>query len=85
MLGFVENFNHNKFCRFCSNDRNKIDKVFIENQCKLQTDKDYNSGVLKDDVNSTGIAAKCIFTCISGFHPMNNLAVDVLHDLLKRV
>ena len=85
MLGFRESFNQEKFCRFCLTNKKDINLVFNENQCELRSECDYDSDLAKNDVKSTGIARECFFYGVGKFHPLINLYVHVVHDVLEGI
>uniref|UniRef100_A0A0C9Q8E6 ZNF333_0 protein n=1 Tax=Fopius arisanus TaxID=64838 RepID=A0A0C9Q8E6_9HYME len=85
LLGFRECFNSGKICRFCLIDYQDINKVFKEDECELRTVVNYENDLRKNDPKETGIMERCVLEGIGGFHPLKNLAVDVVHDILEGV
>lgn len=83
ILGFVESFVQNKFCRFCLIDRANINTIFHEDACTLRTEENYDADVKRKTSKQTGIKSDCVLTGIGGFHPIKNLTADFVHDGLE--
>jgi len=86
LLGFVESFVANFFCRMCKMHKSDIQTIFHESQCTLRTEFNYDEDVEKNNVTATGINCECIFNGkFLSFHAIRNIFVDVMHDLLEGV
>ncbi|CAD6232813.1 GSCOCG00012245001-RA-CDS [Cotesia congregata] len=86
LFGLTESFNAKYFCRFCKTERSNIQKITLENQCKLRDVNNYDNDLLQ----------KIIFLILElkknankysfkGFHIMENLSVDPMHDYLDGI
>lgn len=84
ILGFTESFNSNFYCRVCKASWEECAKMFIENEKKLRTKDSYESD-LKLGAEKSGLKEECVFNKVNGFHVMENLTVDLMHDFLEGV
>lgn len=84
ILGFVESFNANFFCRFCLTKKQNRFTTFNELNCVLRTAKNYDQ-LLSQGVSTSGVNEKCVFNEIDSFDVNENLIVDPQHDLLEGI
>lgn len=77
ILGFVESFRANYYCRLCTLSRNDIQSAFIENNMRFKT---YNADVELSNYQLTGIKERSVWNDISYFKSEENFVVDILHD-----
>jgi len=88
ILGFLESFNANYFCRFCLSDKSSAQSVFSEDasltlRSPALNDQHYAS--LVDDptlTSSFGIKRNSILNTLQYFNTGENYAVDIMHDIL---
>ena len=85
IFGFTESFNKKKSCRFCLINKSDMNSVHSEGKCKLRSTSNYEADIIKNDSKETGIKEKCVLQNVCGFHLVENLAVDVVHDLLEGI
>lgn len=85
ILGFVECFNANFFCRICKIDKNSSKSQICEKLELLRTSENYDVDIATNNYALTGIKEKCIWHDIDNFHLTNNACVDIRHDLLEGV
>ena len=85
ILGFVESFSANFFCRFCLTEHKCLHTVFNERNCVLRNITNYNNQLLEKNVARSGIKDTCIFNEIDDFHVLQNLSVDIQHDILEGI
>ena len=85
LLGFVESFAANHYCRFCVVDKAVARKLVSENEDLLRNRENYARAVALNDPKLTGVKEECVFTPIPSFHPTENPAVDLLHDIVEGV
>lgn len=84
-LGFVEGFTANYPCRFCKSHRNIVkNDAFLHpniqrNRINYEEDVKLNNGTL------TGIKNECLFNSLTSFHVTENVACDMMHDVLLGV
>lgn len=83
--GLVESFNANYYCRFCKEHRNTMRTQTKENRLILRNVINYEEDLRINNVSVTGIKSRCIFNSLRTFHVVNNLMVDIMHDLLEGV
>lgn len=85
ILGFVQSFQANYYCRFCTS-RNERSQISIrEDPTLLRMPASYEKDVSKKDVSVTGLKEKSIWNLVDGFHVYTNYCVDAMHDLLEGV
>ena len=77
ILGFVESFSANKFCRFCLIERKNLHTIFNERDCVLRNETNYDMLLLEKNVSISGIKEYCVFNKIDNFHVVKNLTVDI--------
>lgn len=85
ILGFTESFSSTFFCRFCKCPKNISAGLSTQNDDLLRTVNDYNDDLIINNVSLTGIKEPCVWNSLKTFHATNNLAVDLMHDLLEGV
>lgn len=92
ILGFLESFRANYFCRFCLIDQSSAQSVFSEDdpcltlRSPILNNQHYNN--LVDDptlTSSFGIKRKSILNSLKYFNIAENFAVDIMHDILEGV
>ena len=85
ILGFIESFKANYFCRKCKVHTDESLRLTIESDFLLRTPKNYEAGVKTNKVSDTGVKEPCVFHEVNGFHVTQNVTVDIIHDLLEGV
>lgn len=85
ITGFVESFSSNYPCRIC-----KIKKEDMRKQCYVDINlqrswEQYNLDVIDGDVTKSGIKEAFIWHDIKSFRVLDQVGVDVMHDLLEGV
>eukprot|EP00102_Acyrthosiphon_pisum_P012464 XP_008181629.1 PREDICTED: uncharacterized protein LOC103308990 [Acyrthosiphon pisum] len=85
ITGFVESFSSNYPCRIC-----KMRKEDIQNQSSvdnnlIRTVEQYNLDVNEGDVSSSGIKEACIWHKVLGFNVLEQVGMDIMHDILEGV
>ena len=85
LLGFVESFNANFACRFCTMNKLQRSQSSIEDQAYLRTKTQYDEHLHIGDMSQTGIKEECIFNRLPDFHVTENFAVDIMHDILEGI
>lgn len=84
ILGFVDSFNANIFCRFCLTEKQYRFTTFCERNCVLRTAENYRR-LLSASVSTSGVKEQCVFNEIDSFDVNENLIVDPQHNLLEGV
>lgn len=51
----------------------------------LRTVEQYNIDVDKGDVSNSGVKEKCVWYDVIGFNVLNQVGVDIMHDILDGV
>lgn len=85
ILGFVETFSANMYCRFCKVSKDIARKLCYEDVTKLRNKINYAEDVTKKNASITGIKENCAFNILHSFHAVENYSVDIMHDLLEGV
>lgn len=85
ILGFSESFSSNSFCRFCKMKRAETQKSCEEDISSLRSKINYDEDIKICNAKLTGIKESSVWNSLTNFHVTENLAVDVMHDLLEGV
>ena len=85
LLGFVESFSANFFCRLCNASSSDAKWMTAENKNKIRTEVNYESDLEIKDSSRTGIKEPCVFHKIDGFHIAHNISADIMHDVFEGV
>ncbi|KAF0723633.1 Uncharacterized protein FWK35_00027468, partial [Aphis craccivora] len=85
VLGFVESFSANYYCRICKSHKSSLQKMLFESTECLRNAENYELDVLKDNVSETGIRELCVFNQIPNYHVTVNSVCDFMHDITEGV
>ncbi|XP_039305725.1 uncharacterized protein LOC105204954 isoform X1 [Solenopsis invicta] len=85
MCGFVESFRANYTCRFCKLHRTISETTCLEDESVLRTRESYSADVALENVSLTGIKEECIFNTVTSFHVIDNIYVDMMHDIAEGI
>ncbi|XP_046862632.1 uncharacterized protein LOC124456174 [Xenia sp. Carnegie-2017] len=85
ILGFLESFVSNHFCRHCNMHRNEMQRSSTACQEQLRTFINYEEHLQLNSYAETGIKSPCVLNEVENFHVTSNYAPDVMHDLLEGV
>ncbi|KAF0700218.1 MULE domain-containing protein, partial [Aphis craccivora] len=85
ITGFVESFSSNYPCRICKMRKEDIQKQCTVNNNLIRTVKQYNLDVSEGDVSSSGIKEACIWHKVLGFNVLEQVGMDIMHDILEGV
>ncbi|XP_023316931.1 uncharacterized protein LOC111694165 [Trichogramma pretiosum] len=85
ILGFTESFNANYACRFCKMNKFQRSIAIQEDEAYLRTKENYERDVNVHDVSKTGIKESCVFENLPGFHVLDNISADIMHDLMEGI
>lgn len=83
MLGFVESFTANHPCRICNANRSQIQNMLLEDSMLMRNESNYRNMLESAETFDTGIEERCIRFSLDGFNLFDNVAVELLHDLLE--
>lgn len=92
ILGYVESFSGNYFCRMCLADKGLAQTMFSENdprmvlRSRLTNEEHYN--YLRENPRETscfGLKRNSIFNSLSYFSVSDNFVLDIMHDVLEGV
>jgi len=85
ILGFVESFSANYYCRFCYSHKTILQKMLFESTEYLRNVENYKLDVQKANVSETGICELCVFNEIPNYHVTVNSVCDFMHDVTEGV
>lgn len=85
ICGFVESFKANFYCRICKLSSAECKKFHSEEVGKLRSKLSYSIDIQAKNVSETGIKEECVFNNVPGFHILENITVDIMHDMLEGV
>jgi hypothetical protein len=80
LLGFVEGFTANYFCRLCKCHKLEMYTQCCEDRSKLRDEINYNEDVEINDAENTGVKYDSAFNALPSFHATSNYVVDRFHD-----
>ena len=80
VLGYIENFNSNSACRFCKMHISERTHCCEADISLLRNNDNFNIDILKTDPRLSGIKENSIFNELPGFHVLDNITVDYMHD-----
>lgn len=84
-LGFSKSFSSNYYCRICKAHKSSMITESKQNDQLLRTRENYENDVHLNDPRNTGIREECVFNSITSFHVVENLSVDIMHDIFEGV
>ncbi|OXU23575.1 hypothetical protein TSAR_009738 [Trichomalopsis sarcophagae] len=82
---FVECFSSKYYCRICRASSEEASRLTKEDNTKLRSKENYEEDVLLADASKTGIKKHCVFNNVTDFHILDNLSMDLMHDVLEGV
>lgn len=85
MHGFVTFFRAEMCCRFCLIKKGELQTIFNSNDCERRTKDNYEEHVKEKNARKTGITDRSPFNDVPGFHAVESLTGDVMHDVLEGV
>lgn len=85
VFGLVECFIANFLCRFCKLNKEERNYTYKEVASAMRTVDSYQKDLLLNDVSQTGLKEDSVFNKIKGFHILQNVVVDIMHDLFEGV
>lgn len=84
-LGYRQCFIANYCCRFCKCSINEIQSSIRIKDNVMRSVANYNSDLILDNPQLTGINENSIFNSFSQFHVTENFSVDLMHDFFEGV
>jgi hypothetical protein len=85
ITGFVEKFSSNFPCRMCKVTKEVLIKqCYVDEQLIRKVD-DYNIDMIENNVNNSGIKELYVWNDVKGFKVLDQIGVDLMHDLLEGV
>lgn len=84
MLGFMQFFRANCYCRFCKCSRIKMENHTTQNCDKLRNEENCAIDIDRNDVSESGIKENSVWNPITSFQVTKNFSVDIVIDQLKK-
>ncbi|KAE8741797.1 hypothetical protein FOCC_FOCC012658 [Frankliniella occidentalis] len=81
ILGFVEGFRGNHFCRICKLHRDATEHTCIPAPTDLRTVQNYRADVATNDSYFTGVKEECLWNSLASYHCIEAGVCDVMHDI----
>ncbi|XP_061712672.1 uncharacterized protein LOC133521619 [Cydia pomonella] len=85
LIGFTESFSSNFSCRICKIRKEDLRYAHECDRDLYRTMEQYLIDLNQRNVSETGIKEECVWHDIDGFSVINNVRVDIMHDLLEGV
>lgn len=85
MMGFVKSFSANFYCRMCKQLKSDMQRACVENSTFNRNIDNYNCDLENSNFNMTGLRERSPFNILNSFHVVQNLSVDIMHDLFEGV
>lgn len=92
ILGYVESFSANHYCRMCLIDKASAQTVFSESDPRVMlrtrsTNEEHYSHLVENPRENScfGVKRNSIFNSLSYFNVSNNFVFDIMHDILEGV
>ena len=80
IMGFDTNFTSGKCCRNCSANIDEIRSLCVEKPELIRSYTSYTKDLELNDCSKTGLKEACVFNDVSGFHVLDSLSYDTVHD-----
>ena len=85
MMGFLQYFVSNHYCRICTLHRDEMATAVIHDKSKSRTVENYEQHCSINNHSVTGVKEKSCWNNMKNFHVTNNLCIDIMHDLFEGV
>lgn len=85
ILGYTESFAANSVCRWCRVHREVLRVQTVEDPSSMRDKVNYHSDSLLNNPAETGIKRECSLNKLQFYHVTDNVAPDVMHDILEGV
>jgi len=85
ILGFVESFSANFYCRICRSPKSALQIIISECHETLKNEVNYATDINTDNYSLTGLKEKFIFNKVPSYHVARNSVCDFMHDLTEGI
>lgn len=82
LLGFMESFSANYYCRICCTSRNEAQNIYDHKEMIIRNRDNYSEQL---GTKSFGVTGSCDLNNLNYFHFIDSPVVDIMHDLLEGV
>ncbi|KAJ8685014.1 hypothetical protein QAD02_020807 [Eretmocerus hayati] len=80
--GYVKSFMALLYCRICTATSDQCKVMCIEDPSLVRVKESYETDLLKNDPQSTGLNEYCLFNDVRKFHIYENISGDAMHDFM---
>ncbi|KAJ1526451.1 hypothetical protein ONE63_009585 [Megalurothrips usitatus] len=80
MLGYVEGFSGNHYCRMCSSNKQLMCKATRTDPAARRTPDCYDRELKVKNQTLTGRSGECVFNILESYHVYENFYLDIMHD-----
>ncbi|CAI6369501.1 unnamed protein product [Macrosiphum euphorbiae] len=85
ITGFVESFSATHVCRMCKIEKKEMKKQCYADENLLRNLEQYHLDVIEGNVSDSGVKEACVWHDVLGFSVLDQVGVDIMHDLLEGV
>lgn len=85
ITGFVESFSATHVCRMCKIEKKEMKKQCYADENLLRNLEQYHLDVIEGNVSDSGVKEACVWHDVLGFSVLDQIGVDIMHDLLEGV
>nr|XP_054591281.1 uncharacterized protein LOC129155120 isoform X1 [Nothobranchius furzeri]XP_054591300.1 uncharacterized protein LOC129155133 isoform X1 [Nothobranchius furzeri]XP_054591301.1 uncharacterized protein LOC129155133 isoform X1 [Nothobranchius furzeri]XP_054591321.1 uncharacterized protein LOC129155141 isoform X1 [Nothobranchius furzeri]XP_054591322.1 uncharacterized protein LOC129155141 isoform X1 [Nothobranchius furzeri]XP_054591360.1 uncharacterized protein LOC129155163 isoform X1 [Nothobranch len=85
ILGYTESFAGNSVCRWCRVHKEVLRVQTVEAPSSIRDKVNYHSDLLLHKPAETGIKRECSLNKLQFYHVTDNVAPDVMHDILEGI
>jgi len=82
LLGFMESFSANYYCRICCTSKSDAQNIFDHNAMIIRDRSNYSDHL---STNLFGVQTGCEFNKLKYFNFLDSPTADIMHDLLEEV
>ncbi|KAE9543677.1 hypothetical protein AGLY_002073, partial [Aphis glycines] len=83
--GFVESFSATHVCRMCKIEKKEMKKQCYADDNLLRNLEQYHLDVIEGNVSDSGVKEACVWYDVLSFSVLDQVGVDIMHDLLEGV
>lgn len=85
ILGYVESFSANYYCRICKEHKKLMQKQTISNPSMRRNVTNYSTDLIINNSSNTDIKSGVFINELRSFHVVENVHLDIIHDLNEGV
>lgn len=85
ILGMVESFSANHYCRFCCLNISQLKSLTTATNSNLRNKLNYAEHLLINNPSTTGIKEESIWNTLRYFHVTESSTTDIMHDISEGI